>query len=140
MREFEPNIVVFACNWVPSIAADNAGATEVQYRPDVRIIRIVCSGRMTPALILRSFAEEADGVLVAGCEHGQCHFETGNTHCEKVVEETKGLLGAMGIDPDRLSLELFGEVEGEKFASAMDTFGEKIRALGSVKTGETGGR
>lgn len=135
MSEFEPNIIVFACDWVPSIAADNAGTEGMQYRSDVRLVRVVCSGRVTPALLLRTFAEEADGVFVAGCQHGQCHFHTGNTHCEKVVEETRGLLSAMGIDPARLELELFGEVQGEKFAAAMNKFSESIRSLGSIKAG-----
>ena len=135
MSQFEPNIIVFACNWVPGIAADNAGAEGVQYVPDVRLIRIPCSGRMTPALLLRTFAEGADGVFVAGCQHGECHFHTGNAHCEKVVEETKALLGAMGIDPARLRLNLFGEVQGEAFAAAMDAFSESIISLGSVEAG-----
>jgi len=135
MSDFEPNIIVFACNWAPTIAADNAGTDGVQYEPDARLIRIVCSGRMTTALLLRAFAEGADGVLVAGCQHGECHFHTGNTRCEHVVEETKALLGAMGIAPVRLGLELFGEVEGERFAAAMDAFSENIRALGSIKVG-----
>ncbi len=135
MSEFEPSIVVFACNWVPGIAADNAGVNGAQYGPEVKVIRIVCSGRMSPALILRTFAEGADGVFVAGCQHGECHFHTGNSHCEKVVEETKALLSAMGVDPARLRLNLFGEVEGEGFAAAMNAFSDGIRSLGSIAVG-----
>lgn len=129
---FEPDIIVFSCEWNPYIGADNAGADRRPYPPNVKIIKVNCTGRITTSLLLRAFQEGADGVLVAACGIGECHYITGNEGCRKRVEEAKSLLALSGIDKKRLAMELFSDVRGSKFASVMERFVKKIRKLGPM--------
>ncbi|MFQ5868776.1 MAG: hydrogenase iron-sulfur subunit [Candidatus Zixiibacteriota bacterium] len=135
MRNPEPEIMVFACSWHPYTAADNAGAEKVQYQSNVKIIKVNCTGNLTTGHILRAFAGGADGVLVAGCGIGECHYIRGNESCREVIEEAKEILQVSGIDKERLSLELFSDVDGSKFASLMDSFVDRVKSLRKVEAG-----
>lgn len=131
-KNSEPKIIVFACEWCPYIGADNAGTSRNHYPANVRILKTVCAGQVTPAFILESFYHGADGVLVTGCEFGQCHYIRGNEGCAKVIDEARRILDAMGIAPERLGLELFPDVAGGAFAKAMRDFTDKIGAMGKI--------
>jgi len=130
MSEFEPEIVGFLCNWCGYAGADLAGTSRLSYPTNVRIIRVMCSGRVEPVFIFNAFENGADGVLVAGCHPGDCHYRSGNQHAEKRIEKTKKLLDVLGIGSDRLRLEWISAAEGEKFASVIKDFTEKLRIKG----------
>ena len=130
MSEYEPRIVGFMCNWCGYAGADLAGTSRLSYPTNIRIIRVMCSGRVEPIFILNAFENGADGVLVAGCHPGDCHYRSGNQHAEKRIEKTKKLLDMLGIGSDRLRLEWISAAEGEKFASVIKDFTEKLRSKG----------
>jgi len=130
MSEYEPRIVGFLCNWCGYAGADLAGTSRLSYPTNIRIIRVMCSGRVEPVFILNAFENGADGVLVAGCHPGDCHYRAGNNYAEKRVEKTKKLLDLVGIGSDRLRLEWISAAEGEKFASVIKDFTEKLRTKG----------
>ena len=132
MKKGESRILIFACEWIPYTSADNAGVSGLQYPADTRIIRLNCSGRITPAHIIKTFRHEADGVLIAGCDDGECHYLNGNDECKKVVSETKQLMEYIGINPERLRLELFSEMEGEHFSTVVNNFFETLKNLANV--------
>lgn len=119
-----PNIVAFLCNWCGYAGADLAGVSRFQYPTSVKIIRVMCSGRVDPVFILKALENGADGVLVCGCHIGDCHYLTGNLKAEKRVETTKKLLETIGINPDRLRLEWVSASEGGKFAAVVKEFTE----------------
>ncbi len=129
-EEFEPRIVAFCCNWCAYAGADLAGISRFQYPPTVRIIRVMCSGMVDMSYILKAFEAGADGVLVAGCHPGDCHYLTGNLKAEKEVERTKKLLDVIGIGAERLRLEWVSASEGEKFARVIKEFTEELKQLG----------
>ncbi|HEW89909.1 MAG TPA: hydrogenase iron-sulfur subunit, partial [Candidatus Bathyarchaeota archaeon] len=128
--EFEPRIVAFCCNWCAYAGADLAGVSRIQYPPTVRIIRVMCTGMVDESYIMKAFEEGADGVLVAGCHPGDCHYISGNLKAEKEVERTKKLLDLIGLGSDRLRLEWVSASEGEKFARVVREFTEQLKALG----------
>jgi len=130
MPQFKPNIIFYCCEWNPYIGADNAGAQEIQYPANIKIVPVNCSGRITPKLILNAFEYGADAVLIGACGKGECHYISGNKTCEAVVKETKQLLQLSGIDPQRLGFELFSEISGEYFVSVVTRFHDKIAQLG----------
>jgi len=136
MVEYEPKIVGFLCNWCGYAGADLAGTSRLSYPTNIRIIRVMCSGRVEPAFILTAFENGADGVLVAGCHPGDCHYRSGNQHAEKRIEKTKKLLDLVGIGSDRLRLEWVSASEGEKFASVIKDFTEKLRGKGPIPLGK----
>ncbi len=127
---FEPRIVAFACNWCSYAGADLAGVSRLQYPPNIRTIRVMCSGRISPGLILKAFEKGADGVFVSGCHIGDCHYSFGNRRAEHQVEKARKLISLLGIEPERLKLEWISATEGEKFASSVTEFVERIRKLG----------
>lgn len=135
MADFEPKIVGFLCNWCGYAGADLAGTSRLSYPTNIRIIRVMCSGRVEPAFILKAFENGADGVLVAGCHPGDCHYRSGNQYAEKRIEKTKKLLDLVGIGSDRLRLEWISAAEGEKFASVIKDFTEKLRNRGPSHLG-----
>jgi len=135
VSEYEPKIVGFLCNWCGYAGADLAGTSRLSYPTNIRIIRVMCSGRVEPVFILNAFENGADGVLVAGCHPGDCHYRSGNQHAEKRVEKTKKLLYLLGIGSDRLRLEWISAAEGEKFASVIKDFTEKLRSKGPSPLG-----
>ncbi|MHA1650832.1 MAG: hydrogenase iron-sulfur subunit [Candidatus Helarchaeota archaeon] len=129
-----PNIVAFLCNWCGYAGADLAGVSRFQYPPTIKIIRVMCSGRVDPVFILRAFENGADGVLVCGCHINDCHYISGNLQAEKRVEKTKQLLKAIGINPDRLRLEWVSAAEGAKFATVVKEFTEFLEKIGPLIT------
>ena len=129
---FEPNIVGFACNWCSYAGADLAGTSRIKYPPNIKIIRVMCTGRVTPAFVLKSFQDGADGVLVAGCHPGDCHYISGNLKCEKIIDTTERLIDVLGIGRDRLRLEWVSASEGSRFAQVVTEFTDHIRELGPL--------
>ena len=128
--EFEPVILGFACNWCSYAGADLAGVSRFQYPPNIRIIRVMCSGRISELLIFKAFTSGADGVLVAGCHPGDCHYMKGNLSARRRVVGIKPLLEAIGVEPERLRLEWIGASEGPQFAKAVTSFTQTIKELG----------
>ena len=129
-KDFEPKIIAFCCNWCSYAGADLAGVSRLQYPPNVRIIRVLCSGRIEPDFVLRALELGADGVLVAGCHPGDCHYISGNLKAEKRFNMLTKLLGVLGIDTRRARLEWISASEGPKFAGTITEFVEQIKELG----------
>jgi len=130
-NEFEPRIVVFACNWCSYAGADLAGVSRIQYPPTIRIIRVMCSSRVDPAFILKAFLQGADGVLVAGCHLGDCHYMEGNYNTEKRIRKTLKALEYVGFETKRLRLEWISASEGPKFAEVVREFTDELKKLGA---------
>lgn len=131
MNNFEPNIIGFVCNWCTYAGADLAGTSRYSYPPNVKLIRLMCSGRVDPAFILETFARGADGVFVGGCHiPTDCHYQQGNFKALKRVTLLKKLISEMGIEPERLEIFWISASEGKKFSEVMTSFTEKIRELG----------
>jgi heterodisulfide reductase subunit A len=127
---FEPVALCFACQWCSYAAADLAGVSRVQYPPNVRILRVPCSGRVDVLHVLKAFLSGADGVIITGCLIGDCHYIDGNVKAKNRVYVMKKSLKAIGIDPERLEIGFASSSEGQKFATMMTDFVEKIRKLG----------
>jgi len=133
LEEFNPRIVGFLCNWCAYSGADLAGVSRLKTSPNIRIIRTMCSGRVDPSFILKAFQLGADGVLVAGCHFGDCHYIEGNFKTMRRIEMLKMILPQFGIHPDRLRLEWISAAESEKYAKVSFEFTEQIRKLGPLK-------
>jgi F420-non-reducing hydrogenase iron-sulfur subunit len=127
---FNPRIVVFACNWCSYAGADTAGVSRIQHQPYFRMIRVMCSGRIQPAFVLRAFEKGADGVLVSGCHFGDCHYIFGNERAVEQFEKTMKVVKLLGIDERRLRLEWISAAEGSRFAEVIDEFTDQVRAIG----------
>ena len=128
---FEPKIIGFLCNWCSYAGADLAGVSRIQYPPNIRIIRVMCSGRIDPAFVLEAFKDGADGVLVAGCHlPSDCHYISGNFKALRRITLLKRALSEFGIEPERLRLEWISASEGDKFASVVRDMVEEIKNLG----------
>ncbi len=130
MPNFEPKILAFACNWCSYAGADLAGISRKQYPPNIRIIRVMCSGRVEPIFVLSAFENGADGVMITGCHIGDCHYKSGNKQAEVMVNKAKELLSMLGIGAERLRLEWISASEGHRFASAVAEFTEDLQRLG----------
>ena len=131
--DFKPKIVSFLCNWCSYTGADLAGTSRMKYAPNIRIIRIMCSGRVDPTFVLTAFREGADGVLICGCHPGDCHYHEGNYKCLRRYHLMKKYIEQMGIDPERLQLEWISASEGKQFAHLADAMTEKVMKLGPCK-------
>jgi len=129
---FEPKIVGFLCNWCSYTGADLAGTARIKYAPNVRSIRVMCSGRVDPIFVVKAFAEGADGVLIAGCHPGDCHYQEGNYKALRRYLLLKRILPEYGIEPQRLRLEWIAASEGERFAQVVNEFTEQVRNLGPM--------
>ena len=127
---FEPTIVSFLCNWCSYTGADLAGTSRMKYAHNIRIIRVMCSGRIDPTFVLESFKKGADGVLICGCHPGDCHYHEGNYKCLRRYHLLKRFIDQMGIEPERIHLEWISASEGKQFAQLVDSFTEKIREIG----------
>lgn len=127
---FEPKILAFCCNWCSYAGADLAGTSRIQYAPNVRVIRVMCSGRIDPTFILRAFQAGVDGVLILGCHPGDCHYIDGNYKTARRIHMLKKMLSQLGIEDDRLRLDWVSAAEGKRFASIINDMTERIRALG----------
>jgi coenzyme F420-reducing hydrogenase delta subunit len=129
-EDFEPRIVAFVCNWCTYAGADLAGTSRMQYAPNVRIIKLPCTGRIDPAFILKAFEGGADAVLVSGCHPGDCHYTSGNYHARRRWAVFHKLLDFTGIDPGRLYFSWVSAAEGRKFADLINQITQSVRALG----------
>ena len=131
MTEFKPRIIGFLCNWCAYAGADLAGVSRIQYPPNIRVIRVMCSGRIDPVFILEAFKNGADGVLVAGCHlPADCHYLAGNFKAQRRILLLKRLLKEFGIEPERLHLEWVSASEGDRFATVIKDMTEEIKKLG----------
>jgi len=133
---FEPKLVGFLCNWCSYTGADLAGTARMKYPPNLRVIRVMCSGRVDPNFVLEALARGADGVLVLGCHPGDCHYSEGNYKCQRRVPLTRTLAEQMGIDPRRIRLEWVSASEGARFTQVVTEFTEQVRALGPLHLAE----
>ncbi len=131
MDDFQPKIVAFACNWCSYAGADLAGVSRIQYPPTTRVIRVMCSGRVSPMFILEALRAGADGVLVTGCHLGDCHYISGNEKAIQNIELARRLIGLLGIESERLRLEWISAAEGARFAEVVREFSEQVRRLGA---------
>jgi coenzyme F420-reducing hydrogenase delta subunit len=140
MTDFEPKIAGFLCNWCCYAGADLAGVSRFQYPPNIRVIRVMCSGRIDPAIVFDAFLYGVDGVFIGGCHPGDCHYISGNLYAERKMKLAHKMLKVAGFEPGRLRLEWVSAAEGQRFAEVMKEFTEEIRALGpntiSKETGE----
>jgi F420-non-reducing hydrogenase iron-sulfur subunit len=132
-ERFEPRIVGFLCNWCAYSGADLAGVSRLPSAPNLRIIRVMCSGRVDPSFIMRAFQLGADGVLIAGCHPGDCHYQEGNFKALRRILFLQRILRGFGIDERRLRLEWISASEAEKFARISLEFTGQLRALGPLK-------
>ncbi len=130
---FEPKIIGFLCNWCSYSGADLAGVSRIKSAPNLRIIRTMCSGRVDPTFIIKSFQLGADGVFVMGCHLGDCHYQEGNYKTLRRIPLLKRLIKEFGIDPRRLRLEWVSASEGDKFAKLVNEMTEEMRKLGPLK-------
>jgi F420-non-reducing hydrogenase iron-sulfur subunit len=128
--KFEPLIVSFCCNWCSYAGADLAGVSRIQYPPNIRIIRVMCSGMVHPNLVIDALTKGADGVLICGCHPGDCHYEEGNLKTEKRADAIFLMLEDFGLEEERFRLEWVSASEGPKFAQVAKEFTEQIKKLG----------
>lgn len=128
--EYDPKILAFLCNWCSYAGADLAGVSRMQYPPNIRVIRFMCTGRIDPVFMIRPLTRGVDGVLIAGCHPGECHYGKGNLYTRRRVLMAKKLLESLGIEPERLRLEWVAASEGPKFAQVVTDFTEAARGLG----------
>lgn len=129
---FEPRIVAFLCNWCSYAGADNAGIARMESPANILPIRVMCSGRVSPEMVMRAFRSGADGVLVLGCHIGDCHYINGNHRTIKRMPLLQNLLSYIGINPERFRLDWVSSAEAPKFAKVTKEFVETVRALGSI--------
>lgn len=137
-KVFEPTIVGFTCNWCSYRAADMAGTARMKYAPNVRLIRLMCSGRLDPMFVFKAFAGGADGVLVSGCHPGDCHYINQNYKAMRRFHLMKRVIAQLGIEPGRLKLLWASAAEGAIFAREITAFVEEVRALGPLNFDATG--
>jgi F420-non-reducing hydrogenase iron-sulfur subunit len=129
-QEFEPNILGFLCNWCSYAGADLAGTSRMKYPTNLKSIRVMCSGRVDPAFVLEALRKGIDGVLIAGCHPGDCHYQSGNYKTNRRVKLLKKLLEELGIDPKRVRFEYVSASEGQKFATVVTEFVAEMKKLG----------
>jgi F420-non-reducing hydrogenase iron-sulfur subunit len=130
MNGFEPKIAAFTCNWCSYAAADLAGTSRIQYPPNVRIIRVMCSGMVDPTYVLRAFESGFDGVLIAGCHIGDCHYISGNVKAQDRIATLRRLLHTLGLEDERLRLEWISAAEGSGFAETIKEYVGQLKQLG----------
>jgi coenzyme F420-reducing hydrogenase delta subunit len=130
MTEFEPKIIGFLCNWCSYAGADLAGVSRFQYPPNLRVVRVMCSGRIDPVIPLEVFMKGADGIMILGCHPADCHYVEGNLHEERKVKMLNKLLSLTGLEPERLRLDWVSAAEGQRFAQIVTEFTEQIKKLG----------
>ena len=136
-NEFEPNIIGFLCNWCSYAGADLAGTSRIKYPPNIKSIRVMCSGRVDTVFILEALRKGADGVLIAGCHPGDCHYQSGNYKTNRRMKLLKKLLGDMGVEPERVRFEYVSASEGQKFAQVVTDFVSELKKLGPSPLKET---
>jgi F420-non-reducing hydrogenase iron-sulfur subunit len=130
---FSPRIVAFFCNWCTYTAADLAGTARMKYAPNVRVIKVMCSGRVDPQFVLTAFREGADGVLIGGCHPGDCHYQEGNHKALRRYRLLKRLLAQMGVEDERCRLEWISASEGDKVQHVINDMVARVKELGPLK-------
>jgi F420-non-reducing hydrogenase iron-sulfur subunit len=134
---YEPKIIGFLCTWCSYTGADLAGTSRLKSAWNLRGVRVPCSGRVSPELIMRAFDEGADGVLVLGCHIGECHYDNGNHRTAKRLPVLHRLMAFAGLEPERLRLDWVSASEGDRFARIVNEFTEAVRALGPCEWRQT---
>ena len=127
---FEPTIVGFLCNWCSYTGADLAGTSRIKYPPNVRVIRVMCTGRVEPTFVLKALSEGADGVLICGCCPGDCHYQEGNYKCLRRFQLLRRYVDQMGVEPERLRLDWVSASEGHRFAEIVAEMTAALKRLG----------
>jgi coenzyme F420-reducing hydrogenase delta subunit len=133
LKSFEPVIIAFCCHYCAYSAADLAGSARLQYPANIRIIRTPCTGRLEVDFFLKAFERGADGVIVAGCEEGSCHFKEGNLIAKRRVNSTRNLLAEIWVDKERLRMVNIGAADARKFANTIKEMVETVRKLGPAQ-------
>ncbi|PLX00680.1 MAG: methyl-viologen-reducing hydrogenase subunit delta [Marinilabiliales bacterium] len=133
----DPTIVAFLCNWCSYTGADLAGTSRMKYNSNIRVIRVMCSGRIGPTFVLKAFREGADGVLICGCHPGDCHYHEGNYKCLRRFHLLQKYVSQLGMDKDRIRLEWISASEGKEFAELVNNFSNKIKEIGKSKVRKT---
>lgn len=128
--DYEPRLLCFACNWCSYAAADIAGTSRLQYPPNVRIVRVMCSGMVSPDYVLKGLEDGFDGVIVMGCQLGDCHYISGNYRAQEMVDRLKKLLYVLGLEDERLKLKWIATSEGPIFVETIREYVEQLRGLG----------
>lgn len=132
-KEWEPEIIAFLCNWCSYAGADLAGVSRIQYPPNIRIVRVPCSGRVNPYFIIKCLTEGWDGVLVSGCHPGDCHYISGNLVARRRFAILRDLLTLFGIEPGRVSFMWASAAEGERFATLVEKTTKLVKSIGPNK-------
>jgi len=130
MNKFEPQIIAFACNWCTYAAADLAGTSRIHYAPNVRVIRVMCSGMVNPIYALKAFEGGADGVLIAGCHYVDCHYLNGPVKCDAMFEKLKNVVHTLGLEDERLRREMISASEGVIFTRVIEEMVDRLKKLG----------
>jgi coenzyme F420-reducing hydrogenase delta subunit len=130
MSDFEPTIVAFFCNWCTYTAADLAGTSRLGYPPTIRIVRVMCTGMVDPKYVIKALLEGAEGVLISGCNPGDCHYINGNFKARRRIKLLKEILPRFGFEPERLRLTWIGASDGIHFAEIMRELVAQVKALG----------
>ncbi|MBN1390673.1 MAG: hydrogenase iron-sulfur subunit [Candidatus Thermoplasmatota archaeon] len=129
-EEFEPRIVGFLCNWCTYAGADLAGTSRIQYPPNIRVIRVMCSGAVDSVYVNRALLEGADGVLVGGCHLGDCHYQSGNYKARRRMVLLKNILQTLGMEPERVWVKWISASEGQRFADTVKEMVDELKKLG----------
>jgi F420-non-reducing hydrogenase iron-sulfur subunit len=127
---FEPKIVGILCNWCSYAGADLAGTARIQYAPNLRVVRVMCSGRVDPSFVMEALRCGADGVMIAGCHPGDCHYQNGNHKTMRRFALLRRVLDQLGVEPARVRLEWVSASEGDRFADLVNDMTEQVRELG----------
>jgi len=135
MDEFEPKIVGFCCRWCAASAADLAGVSRIEYPSNIRIIRVMCSGAVDPLYVIRALLEGADGVLIAGCHPGDCHYTNGNYRARRRMAVLTSVLKDLGLEEERVRVEWIGADEGKTFAKTVKNMRDELKKLGPNRIG-----
>ncbi len=137
MSEFEPTIVAFFCNWCTYTAADLAGTSRLSYPPNIKIIRMMCTGMVDPKYVIKALLEGADAVLVSGCHPGDCHYINGNFKARRRMKLLKEILKLFGFEDERVRLTWIGASDGHQFAQTINEMVAQVKALGPIETKTT---
>lgn len=132
---FEPTIIGFTCNWCSYRAADLAGTARIKYPPNIRLVRLMCSGRLDPTFVFKALAGGADGVMITGCHPGECHYIEQNYKALRRFQLMQRTLQGLGLEPERVRLVWASAAEGARFAAEVTSFVEELRALGPLHWG-----
>lgn len=130
MSEFEPRIIAFTCNWCTYAGADLAGTSRLQYAANVRIIKVPCTGRLDPMLVIKALEQDADAIIVSGCHPGDCHYSTGNYYARRRWMVFRELMTQLGVDTDRMYFSWVSAAEGRKWADLVNDVVARVRKLG----------